>query len=611
RAVIGTNNVDFPSGQLYNAPTVRALTRTVGTPAMSLPNEDLEHSGAILVVGSNTMESHPVLFFKIQKAVRKGARLILVDPHESTVARFASAWLRVKPGTDVAALNGLLRVILDDQLQDQGFVASSTVGFAELADVVRERTVEEYAAEAGVEADQLRMAAHLFATGGADQRYPIPDSWYGLFVTPGLQPTTKNSAIVYAGGLVQHPNGEDGVITLSNLASVTGMLGKLGAGLCPLPDQNNSQGACDVGLLPDFWPGYAPVGDAAAAARLASAWGIAAPTGRGRSFLEIVDGARTGAIKAVLVVGADPVRSAPGGADVATAFKNLEFLAVADIFPTETSALANVVFAAAAATERDGTFTNAERRVNRVRSVIPPTGLSRPDWYILAELSARTADRLGKVVTSGYSGPGDIMSEIASVIPAYGGISYAKIEAGGIQWPVPTADHRGTRYLFEDGFGDRKAVLVPVRSSAVRFDPTFPLAATPGRSVYFSTGVQSQHSKRLTQLKEAAYAEINPDDARTLGIGDRDQIRVDSRLGSLDLEAHISKKARAGQIVVFVNYGDNLAKRLAVPADSGSAPAELKGIAVRVERLGGPLAPAVVERGVTIRLPVVSANSAL
>src|SRR5262249_11562361 len=240
RAVLGTNNVDHPSGQLYQAPTIEALRRAFGLPAMTMPTADLEKSGCIMVVGSNTMETHPVLFFKVQKAVRRGARLILIDPKESTPRRFASAWLRICPGGDVAAINGMLRVILDDNLIDQAFLAANVEGYAELAAQVAEHTVDEYAEAAGVSVDELRMAAHLFASGGTDKRYPIPDSWYGMFVTPGQRPATRSSAIIYAGGLVHHLNAVDGVQALANLALVTGMIDKEGASLCPLAGHNNT-----------------------------------------------------------------------------------------------------------------------------------------------------------------------------------------------------------------------------------------------------------------------------------------------------------------------------------------------------------------------------------
>jgi predicted molibdopterin-dependent oxidoreductase YjgC len=609
RAAVGTNNVDFQGGEQHHAPTIRALRRSLGIPAMTLPTADLEHSGSFLVVGSNTMETHPVLFFKIQRAVRKGARLILIDPRESTVARFASAWLRVKPGADVAAINGMLRAILDEKLQDQAFVDANVAGYAVLVTQVMEHTVEEYAADAEVPADELRKAAHLFATGGADSRYPIPDSWFGLFVTPGQQPTTRSSAIVYASGLVQQSDGEAGVQVLANLALTTGMLGKLGAGLCPLPDQTNSQGACDVGMRPDLLPGYVEVADAPSRDRFTALWGLDVPERPGRSFSEILEGATTGAIKALLIVGANPARSAPAGEKVAQALQKAEFVAVSDIFPHETSRNADVVFAAAATAEKDGTFTNVERRVQRVRSVVPPVGVSRPDWFILAELAKRIAARLGKPSSFDYSGPAEIFREIGRAIPSYAGISYAKIDEGGVQWPCPTPDHEGTPYLFEFGFGDRKATVTPTRYVAPTPDRDFPLVAAPGRTVYFSTGVVSEHSRRLSQMREAPYVEINETDAAPRGIGPADQVRLTSSQGALELAAKVTSATRAGQVVVYVNYADNAMSRLASPVTNPGL-LKLKAIPVRLERLGGPVASKVNGRRGIVGLPVVAPPSA-
>jgi predicted molibdopterin-dependent oxidoreductase YjgC len=603
RAVIGTNNVDFQGGEQHHAPTIRALRRSLGVPAMTLPTADLEHSGCILVVGSNTMETHPVLFFKIQRAVRKGARLILIDPRESQVARFASAWLRVKPGADVAAINGMLRAILDDRLQDQAFVDANVDGFADLVAQVNEQSVEEYAADAGISADEIRQAGRLFATGGADQRYPIPASWFGVFVTPGQRPTSHGSAIVYASGLVQQANAEAGVQALSNLALTAGMLGKLGAGLCPLPDQTNSQGACDVGLRPNLLPGYRDVSDPSARQQLAALWGVDVPDRPGRSFSEILDGAETGTIKALLIVGANPARSAPGVETVEGALANAEFVAVSDIFPHETSRVADVVFAAAAAAEKDGTFTNVERRVQRVRSVVPPVGVSRPDWSILTELARRLAVRLRKSVSFDYAGPADVMTEIGQAIPEYGGISYAKIDGGGVQWPCPTADHEGTPYLFEFGFMERKATVWPARYVAAEVSRDYPLVAAPGRTVYFSTGVVSGHSRRLAQMREDPFVEVNPADASPLGIGPSDQVQLTSAHGTLEVIAKVTDRARPGQVVVYVNYADNVVNRLAAPFAAERS--DLKSIPVRLERLGGPISSNGNDHRRITALPVV------
>jgi predicted molibdopterin-dependent oxidoreductase YjgC len=585
RAVIGTNNVDQPSGQLYHLPTVNVLKRSLGIPAMTMPTADLEHAGCILIVGSNTMETHPVLFFKIQRAVRKGARLILLDPRQSTTSRFASVWLQIKPGGDVATLHGMLRIILEDGLVNQAFVDANVAGFAALADEVRMHSAEEYAELAGVSVDDLRMAAHLYASGGADKRYPIPDSWFGLFVTPGQRPSTQSSAAVYASGLVHHPDAESGVQALVNLVLVTGMVGKRGAGLCPLADQTNSQGACDVGLLPTYWPGYEPVGDPAAGDRLGSVWGQAPPSTPGQPLLDLLRGARAGTIKALLVVGADLASVLPGGDEVTAALNNVSLLAVSDLFPNPTTKQAHVVFAAAAAAEKDGTFTNLERRIQRVRSVVPAPGVARPDWYLLSELGRRLAERLGRPVQFDYRGPADVLAEIARVIPEYGGVSFAKLEHGGVQWPLPDADHPGTAYLFESGFGNRKAQVAPVPVQPAASGPDGQLLVSPGRSVYFRTGALTAHSRRMSQMREEPYAEIHPDDAARLGVANGDSIRISTEVGALEVKAKLSTKVRTGQVYAYVDYQDSPVHRLAALSSAGPGVPELKAIQATVGRV--------------------------
>lgn len=585
RAALGTNNVDHTSGQMYQAPTIAALGEALGVPAMTMPTADLEKSGCILVVGSNTMETHPVLFFKIQKAVRRGARLILIDPRASTPKRFASSWLQVRPGGDLAALNGILRIVLDDNLVDDDFVTANCEGFDALAAQVREKTAVEYAALAGVSIEELRKAAHLYAKGGAAPEYPIPDSWYGLFVTPGQRPATRHSAIVYAGGLLHHPDAVAAVQALANLTLLTGMIGKEGAGICPLAGQNNTQGACDVGQLPNYWPGYVPVGDADLAKRLTEEWGVVPTTAPGASLTEMLAWANDGRLKGLLVVGANLARSAPGTVQVEAALDRLEFLAVADLFPQDTTRRAQVVFPSAAAAEKDGTFTNTERRVQRVRAALPPVGSSRPDWSILAELGRRLARRLGRPARFDYVGPADVLNEIARVVPSYGGISYAKIDQRGVQWPCPTPDHPGTPYLFADGFGARKARLVPARPTEQTASPDYPFRLSIGRDLQFNTGVISDHSRRLAKMREAPVVEIHPSDAASLGLADGDRTRLTSAHGSLVLRVQITRKVRPGQVFAYLAHPNAPANALTALVDEAGMP-ELKAVPVQIERIG-------------------------
>lgn len=616
RAVLGTNNVDHPSGQLYQAPTVEALRAAFGVPAMTLPIADLETAGCILLVGSNTMETHPVLFFKIQRAVRKGARLILVDPKASTPKRYAQVWLRPRPGTDLALVNGMLKVILDEGLADRAFVEARTAGFEELRASLAGYSLERVSEVTGVPAEDVVAAARLFATGGTDPRHPLPASWYGLLVTPGLRPLTRSSAIVYAGGVVHHANGADVVQALANLALLTGMVGKQGAGIAPLAGHNNTQGACDVGLLPGYLPGYRRADDPAARARLGAAWGAALPEQPGLALTEMLEGIEAGRIRALYVVGANVLRSAPDVDRVRAALARLDLLVVQDIFPTATAKLAHVVLPAASGVEKDGTTTNTERRVQRVRAAVPPPGESRPDWQVIAELARRviaalappaelpadpagpgstgpnaTGGRSGAVkgLSFDYAGPSDVFAEMASVIPEYGGLSHARLDAeGGLQWPCPSAEHPGTPYLFAESFAtpDGRGRFVPVDQAKPQSDRTYPLLLSTGRDMQFNTGAISDRSRRLSAMKEPARLEIHPEDARAAGIAHGDRVRVVSARGELTLEARVTSLVLPGQVFAYIHHEASPVNQLtALPANGRTQMPELKAVPVRVERI--------------------------
>ena len=623
RAVLGTNNVDHPSGQLYQAPTVEALRAAFGVPAMTLPIADLETSGCILLVGSNTLETHPVLFFKVQRAVRRGARLILVDPKASAPKRYASVWLRPRPGTDVALVNGMLRVILDEGLEDRAFVEARTAGLDELVASLEGYSLERVSRVTGVAAEDVVAAARLFATGGADPRHPLPPAWHGLLVTPGQRPPTRSSAIVYAGGVVHHVNGADAVQALANLALLTGMVGKPGSGVAPLAGHNNTQGACDMGLLPGYLPGYREVADPTARAALTAAWGAEPPARPGLILTEMLEGIEAGRIRALYVVGANVLRSAPDVDRVERSLKALDLLVVQDIFPTATSKLAHVVLPAASAVEKDGTITNIERRVQRVRAALPPPGESRPDWWIVAELAKRTAallercrkeptltpdpsppfphgeepipseakegsGGLGLAPSFDYAGPAEVFAEIASVVPEYGGLSHERLDAaGGLQWPCPTPDHPGTPYLFAESFAtpDGRGHFVPVDQAEPKVDPAFPLLLSTGRSMQFNTGAISDRAKRLAAMREPPRLEINPEDARAAGVAHGDRVRVVSARGELVLAAHVTSLVLPGQVFAYLDHDESPANRLtALPVGGRTKMPELKAVPVRVEK---------------------------
>ena len=405
---------------------------------------EIENTDCILITGSNTAESHPIIGRMVKRAVdRKRAKLIVIDPRKVELVKFAHIWLRPRPGTDVAWLNGLLHVILEEGLWDEKYVAERTEGFEELREAVAEYTPEYVEQLSGIPAGDLRRAARMYAKA-------------------------PRAMILYAMGITQHTTGTDNVKSLANLAMLCGNVGIEGGGLNPLRGQNNVQGSCDMGGLPNVLPGYQPVADENVLARFQQAWGTGVRlSGRpGLMMTEMFPAILAGKIKAMAVMGENPVLSDANVAHVREALQHLEFLVVQDIFFTETAQLADVVLPAASFAEKDGTFTNTERRVQRVRKArSTPPGDALPDWQIIAELARRLGEKLGGGNGHGpaygrwdYRGPAEIFDEIASLTPSYAGISYERLERpgtggkSGLQWPCPTKYHPGTPYLHKERF---------------------------------------------------------------------------------------------------------------------------------------------------------------
>lgn len=398
RAVIGTNNVDH-CARLCHAPSVVGLGRALGSGAMTNTIAEIKDADCILVTGSNTTEAHPIVAQEIKRAVRKGAVLIVVDPRRIELAEWAHFFLQPRPGTDVAWLNGFCHVLLKEGLWNKKFVEERCEGFEEFARVVEQYTPERVEAITGIPRELLVEAARAYGRA-------------------------KNAMIFYAMGLTQHVHGTANVLAVANLALLAGQVGRPATGVNPLRGQNNVQGACDMGALPNVLPGYQPVGDPAVRAKFAAAWGRPIPANPGLTVVEMFTAARHGQVKAMVIMGENPMVSDPDIAHVAEALRSLEFLVVIDIFPNETTAFAHVILPAASFAEKDGTFTNTERKIQLVRQAFPPPGQAKPDWLILGEL----AQRLGYPMA--YEHPREIMEEIARLTPIYGGISYARLEKG-------------------------------------------------------------------------------------------------------------------------------------------------------------------------------------
>lgn len=517
----------------------------------------------LFVTGSNTTEAHPIIGLEMKRAVRQfGARLILLDPREIELANFATLHLRQRPGTDVAVLNAIAHVLIRDNLANLNFIEARTEGFDAFAAAVADWTPERAEAVSGVPAQQIVDAAYMYAHA-------------------------RNAMIFWAMGITQHTTGTDNVKACSNLALLTGHIGRPATGLNPLRGQNNVQGACDMGGLPNVFPGYAPVADEAVRRKFAAAWGVPVETfgpKPGLTVTEMLHGALEGRIRAIYVMGENPMLSDPNLTHVAEALAAVEFLVVQDLFPNETAQCADVVLPAAGFAEKLGTFTSTERRVHLIRPAIDPPGQARPDWQIALEL----AQRLG--ADWRYDGPADIFAELASVTPQYAGLSHARLEQGGIQWPCPTADHPGTPVLHMGQFTRGKGLFCALdyRPPAELPDADYPFLLSTGRVLFhWHGGTMSRRSPGLDSVAPEAEAELHPDDAARLGVGQGDLVRVTSRRGCVVAAARVTRRSAPGMVFMTFHYAESATNLLTIDAvDPTAKIPEYKVCAVQVEKLG-------------------------
>ena len=524
---------------------------------------ELEDADCILVTGSNTTEAHPLVATRILRAVEKGARLIVVDPRDIQLAKFATLHLRQRPGTDVAWLNGMMNVIISEGLEDKEFIASRTEGFEELKAAVAEYTPERVEAITGIPAEELRQAARMYA--GA-----------------------KSAAIVYAMGITQHTTGTDNVLSCANLAMLTGNVGRPSTGVNPLRGQNNVQGACDLGGLPNVFPGYQRVTDEAVREKFEAAWNSKLPSQPGLTVTEMIDAAGEGGIKAMYVMAENPMLSDPDINHARECLKKLDLLVVQDIFLTETAELAHVVLPGVSFAEKDGTFTATDRRVQRVRKAIEPLGDAKADWEIICDLAKRFTDHAP--CGWDYTHPSEIMAEIAALTPIYGGISYERLEAGEVlHWPCRSPDDPGTPYLHKGKFsrGKGKFHAVTFKEAAELPDEEYPLILTTGRIMFhWHTGTMTRRSEKLDKEVPEAYVEINAHDADALGIGKSERVRILSRRGEIEARAWVTKRVPPGVVFIPFHFAEAAANALTHAAlDPVAKIPEYKVCAVRVERI--------------------------
>jgi len=528
---------------------------------------DLEEAECILVTGSNTTEAHPIIGARLFRAQRKGARLIVADPRRTQLARCADLHLRQRPGTDIVWLNGVMRLILDEGLEDKAFICGRTAGFDEFRETLAEYSPARVEEVTGIPEGKLAQAARWF--GGAER-----------------------SAILYCLGMTQHVNAVDHVWALANLALLTGNLGRPGTGVNPLRGQNNVQGACDMGALPNVFPGYQPVHEEEVREKFTRAWGLeprsehrdSLPSEPGLTEMEMILGAESGRVRALYIMGENPVMAEPDAEGVERALKGLEFLVVQDIFLTETAALADVVLPAAAWAEKDGTFTATDRRVQRVRKAVEPPGGARADWEIVCDLGRRMAPDL----RWDYEHPSDIMDEIAALTPSYGGVSYPRLEkCGSLQWPCRSAEDPGTPFLYEDGFplGRARFHAVQYRDADEVPDQAFPFLLTTGRIMFqYHTGTMTRRAPKLEREAGACFVEIHPEDARRLGLEPGGKLRVTSRRGTIEAEGRLTDRVEPGVLFIPFHYAEARANLLTNPAlDPAVKIPEYKICAVRAE----------------------------
>ncbi len=524
------------------------MTNTIG---------DLEEADVILITGSNTSENHPVISSYIKRAVKfNGTQLIVVDPRRIKMTTFASHWLRQNLGTDVAWINGLMHVIIQEELHDKAFIDSRTKGFEELKAMVEKFTPEYVEEITGIPAQQLIDAARLYA--GA-----------------------KNAAIVYCMGITQHISGTDNVKSLANLAMLTGNLGNAGGGVNPLRGQNNVQGACDMGGLPNVFSGYQPVTSDAVIQKMEAAWGVTGLSNKvGLKVTEMIPKALEGELKALYIIGENPLVSDADLNHVVKGIDNLDFLVVQDIFMTETARAADVVLPSACFAEKDGTFSNTERRIQRVRKAVDSPGEARDDWWITTQI----AKRMG--VDMDYENAEAIMAEIAQVTPSYGGITYDRIDFEGLHWPCPTADHPGTPILHKGQFpiGRGNFHAIDFTPPAESTDEEYPLYLTTGRVIYhYHTGTMTRKSEGLNERVPENFVEISSKDAKAFGVSDGDTIEISSRRGKISAVAKVCTTAVSGTVFIPFHFAESAVNMLTSAAlDPVSGIPEYKVCAVKL-----------------------------
>ncbi len=485
---------------------------------------ELEDADCILVIGSNTTSSHPLVATRIFRAKQKGAKIIIADPRRIQLVHQADLYVQHNLGSDVALINGIMHVILMNRWHNQAFVDERTEGFEEFRKVIEQYTPERSAEITGVSADDICKIA----------------DWYAH---------AKAGSLVYCMGITQHTTGVDNVKSMANLSMLTGHIGRASTGVNPLRGQNNVQGACDMGGLPNVYPGYQAVNVPAIREKFETAWNANLSDKVGLTIPGVLEGLSSGTVKGVYIVGENPMMSDPDVHHVEKALRSAELLVVQDIFLTPTAELAHVVLPGASFAEKDGTFSSTERRVQRVREAIKPLGGARADWEIVQDLSTRFGYPMK------YSSAAEILEEVSRLTPSYGGITFDRLDGPGLCWPCPTPDHPGTPFLHQGKFSRGRGLFhaIEYKPPAEEIDAEYPFWLSTGRVyAHYHTGTMTRNSPTLNEEIPEGFLEINPVDAQTIGLRKGDAVRVVSRRGEMIVRAELT--TRVGQGVVFMPF---------------------------------------------------------
>ena len=558
RTCFGTNNTDNCARVCHSA-TVAGLAKTLGSGAMTNPIHDITHDvDCILLIGSNPEEAHPVVGMQIRKAVKNGTRLIVVDPREIGLAKEADIHLKLRPGTNVAFANGMMNVMIKEDLIDHDYIRDYSEGFEELKKLVEDYPPEKVGKICHIDPKMLIEAARMYATA-------------------------KKAPIIYCLGVTEHSSGTEGVMCMSDMAVLCGKIGKSGCGVNPLRGQNNVQGACDMGAQPTDYPGYQKVDNDEVREKFEKAWGVKLNPKPGLKATDVFPAAIEGRIKGLYICGEDPVVSDPDTNHIIKALESLDFFCIQELFMTKTAEYADVILPGVSYAEKEGTFTNTERRVQRIRKAVTLKGDMRPDTDIITDL----------MNAMGYPQPrltsAEIMDEVASVTPSFAGISHARLDAGeSLQWPCKGKDHPGTPIMHVGGPARGRALLYPAvfKESQELPDEEYPFILMTGRILYqYNAAAMTARAPGLMEIAGEGFIEVNYKDAERLGIANGERIRVRSRRDAITATARVGRKVSEGETWMPFHFPDSPVNRLTNAAlDEFARIPEYKVCAVQIEK---------------------------